>query len=135
MTAKEELRRVRSLNLELDSLEDEMAYLEASATRITPILSDMPMSHGDHDKIGNAVAKLLALKSRYNKKWDELIDERERIQSRIWSIEDRLYGKVLYHYYLRGETWEEVAVHCRCTLRHVHRIHGEALLAFEKTCH
>ena len=73
---------------------------------------------------------------------ERLHNQRIKIQQQIESVDDERYRSILFGRYVLCETWEKVAEDVPCDVRHVYRLHGDALKAFEdlyaddiKSCH
>ncbi|MCF0230661.1 MAG: hypothetical protein HUJ76_13330 [Parasporobacterium sp.] len=63
----------------------------------------------------------------------ELELARHRIIGEIQSLEDSRHVDLLYRRYVSWQSWEQIADVMHYDKRHIHRLHGDALLAFRKT--
>lgn len=125
---KQELKRYRRLEIELEQLESTIRRLEDSMTGVrAAVITDMPKG-GPPVEMADRVAKLLDLKEVYGRKWDALIDERTRIESAIDTLDDPIERALMRYKYIDGLTWEEVCVAIHYEWRQVHRIHAKALM-------
>lgn len=125
---KQELKRYRRLEIELEQLESTIRRLEDSVTGVrAAVITDMPKG-GPPVEMADRVAKLLDLKEVYGRKWDALIDERTRIESAIDTLNDPIERALMRYKYIDGLTWEEVCVAIHYEWRQVHRIHAKALM-------
>lgn len=88
---------------------------------------DMPHGHNQSDL------------SDYAVKMDELIEElgKERLQAvkqydeiykTISMLENKNEREVMVRRYINGDKWEEIAVKMNYGYRHIHKIHGSALI-------
>ena len=128
---KEYLKSYRKIGRELRSLSEEINQLRLS--QIMPgIVSDgLPKSSGGSDLSGYA-ARLDELERKLREKAAELYKRQTEIETNISAMEDTNERTVLRNYYLCGMPWERVAVEMGYSWRQIHRIHGEALIHFEK---
>lgn len=124
---KRELKRYKEMDCELKRLEDKIAEIETKLYSVkTPTLSDMPKG-GMAADMADKIAKLADLKALYDDKWDELINERLRIEEAINSLEDSTERALMGYKYIDGLTWEEVCVKINYSWKQTHRIHSRAL--------
>lgn len=128
---KEYLKSYRKISRELRSLSEEINQLRLS--QIMPgIVSDgLPKSSGGSDLSGY-VARLDELERKLREKAAELYKRQTEIEADISAMEDANERTVLRNYYLCGMPWERVAGEMGYSWRQIHRIHGEALIHFEK---
>lgn len=128
---KEYLKSYRKIGRELRSLSEEINQLRLS--QIMPgIISDgLPKSSGGSDLSGYA-ARLDELERKLREKAAELYKRQTEIEANISAMKDANERTVLRNYYLCGMPWERVAVEMGYSWRQIHRIHGEALIHFEK---
>lgn len=78
------------------------------ATKITPIMSDMPHGSDMTDKVGNAAVKLTILAEETNRLIDYYIACKNQVIKALEQLPDKEYG-ALHRYYVQGMSWEEVA--------------------------
>lgn len=127
MTAKEWLDRGRRIQMEIDALEQTKINLLLRATRMTPVYTDMPKGGGDYDKFG-AYAD-------FAMKIDARVKELQAVSTEIFDVvcrvNDERYRAVLTYRYLNYLPWEAIAEAMSYDVRHVTRLHGEALAAVE----
>lgn len=128
---KEYLKSYRKIGRELRSLSEEINQLRLA--QIMPgIVSDgLPKSSGGSDLSGYA-ARLDELERKLREKAAELYKRQTEIEADISAMEDANERTVLRNYYLCGMPWERVAGEMGYSWRQIHRIHGEALIHFEK---
>ena len=130
MTAKEYLWRVRDAALELNRLEQEYEQAKADILHLKGIAYDGDRVSGG--KIGDPIATLERYAERVNAKWDELIALRQEAEAHIDALRDGRYREVLKRRYLRGQSLERIAVDLCFDYRWVKRLHGRALVEFQK---
>ena len=132
MTAKEYLRRIRGMEIDLKTIEDEIITIEAALTRITPSYQSdgWVNSSGSNDKMTNGICRLIDKKREYEKAWGELIDNREVAEKLISMLDNRLHANVLWLHYIKAKKFEYIAVLTNLSYRHLMRVHGYALEDF-----
>lgn len=102
------LEKVRKLDELIDAKCAERDQLWALATKITPVVSDMPHGGGVTDKVGNVAVKLAQLAEETNDLVDRYADYKQMVISELEKLPRKQYG-VMHRYYIRYMTWEEVA--------------------------
>ena len=132
MTAKEYLRRIRGLELDLRTIEEEIVEIETALTKITPSMQTdgWVQSSIGNDKLTDSVCKLIDKKREFEKAWDVLIDERENAEQIIYKLNNRDHAMVLWKYYIKAKSFESIAVDMCFSYRHITRMHGFALEEF-----
>ena len=134
MTAKEYLRRIRGMEIDLKTIEDEIITIEAALTRITPSYQSdgWVNSSGSNDKMTNGICRLIDKKREYEKAWDELIDERDRAERMLYQMDNRLHATVLWEHYVKAKKFEYIAVKLNISYRTLMRVHGYGLEEFRR---
>ena len=128
MLTKYDLRKYKNIKAEMLELQERITELTSimTAPRV-PQLTGMPGgSHSEHDKIGNAVAKVEKLRSLYYEKLGVLADLQLTIETAIEKLpaDDQM---LLRLYYFSGYTWEQVTVRMGISWRSIHRRHAAIL--------
>ena len=132
MNATQYLRRIRFLDKTISAKLEQIETLHAQATKTTSVLSDMPRSGGEQDGLAKTIAKIVDLKKGLRDEIEEYIELKEEAIKLIDSMSDGRHRLVLTYRYINGKTWEEIAVEMHYTYQWVHRLHGQALIEFEK---
>ena len=134
MTAKDYLRRIRGMELDLRTIEGEIVELETALTKVTPSYQTdgWVNSSSSNDKMTDGVCKLIAKKREYEKAWDALIDERMIAEGLIYRMDNRLHATILWEHYIKAKRLEYIAVNLNISYRHLTRMHGYALSEFTK---
>lgn len=123
MTAMESLVKVRTMEIHLRNIEDEIVELETAATKITGNFSGEPVqSTHRNDGMQNAVIRILEKRDKYVEAWDQLIDHRETVEATLCKMDDNVLASILWNYYVKAKTWEQVAVIHNVTLRYVFKL-------------
>lgn len=139
MTAKEYLQSVRQADSEADrQISILERYREAAgygtgkheATRIS--------GTSQRSRVEDNVCALVDYEREHclmdlaDEAVDLYVDRREEAASIIRRIPREQYREVLYRYYIDGLTWRQVADQMGVSMRTVYRLHGWALLVFDR---
>lgn len=127
MTTKEYLRQYINAKNRFKAISDEMIEIRSEATRITPVISDMPSGSHVNDKIALSVEKLDECAKKLEKEAKRMQEAMDNVQSVIDSVSNPTYRQVLTYRYINGYTWEQIAVKMNYTYRNITRLHGKAL--------
>lgn len=87
---------------------------------------------GDKDRLGDTVAKIVDLERETDALVDKFTDMRCHIINQIDQMEKSDYYHILSLRYVGDKTFEEIAEITKWSIRQVFKIHGKALLEFEK---
>lgn len=128
--ARKWLGRARSINREIESLQEEKADARDKLLRITQNYnSDGATGTKDpHMKYDRLVDYAL----RLDRKTDELIEVKEEIMDTISELDDGRLRCVLWNYYIRGKSLEEIAVFMHYSYRHIKRFHRAGTAAVQE---
>lgn len=128
MNAKDYLSQTWRINRMIDVKLEQVQSLRDLSTNASATLSNTPPSGTRNvHSMEDIIAKMLDLESEINSDISNLLDLKREIESLIRSLPDADCRALLELRYLCFKTWEEIAQHFHYTLRHIHRIHGEAL--------
>ena len=81
--------------------------------------------------MADAVCKIVDLQNEINRDIDRLVDLKRELVAAIKAVENTEYQTLLEKRYLCFQTWEQIAVDMGYNVRHLYRVHEEAL---EKVC-
>lgn len=133
MTAKQYLRQLSKLELNIRILTDE---LEERRTRLTstaaPPLGDKVQSSPRGDAFAAALA---ALADKDMQRRDLIFiyeQQRDTIVDQIIGLDNAMQSQVLYERYIRGKRWDVIAAEMHYTIQRIFQIHGNALVEFAK---
>lgn len=128
--AKTYLHQVKLYDIHINNKLEEMQRLKDLAKRITTSLKpDMVSSSGNHDKIGDAVAKIVDLEAEIDKAIDAYVDKKREVSGVIEKVKDADQLNVLYKRYIFFENLEQIAFEMGYSYRNICYIHGRALQA------
>lgn len=127
MTAKEFLRRARSVDRRVDEAQERVDRLRAKleAGRMSSVTG---MPRGGVADWTETADKLLELERVVNQQTRELVRWKLAAIDAIDAVEEVRLREVLDLYYIDGLTWEQVAQKMGLDQRWVFRLHGKALL-------
>ena len=131
--AREELEKLRELNMRIDALIDEKRKLAARVTSLARPLSE-PVSGTRHSDIANAAVKLADMDKEIDKTIDEYSERKKRILIRINAITDIRYRTLLFLYYANTVPLKlhEVAKIMHYQHSTIKDMHGYALDAYQR---
>lgn len=137
MTPKEYLEQAIYLDQRINSKLTQVENLRGLATKVTAIYSDTPSGQHDNSRLEKTIAKIIDLENDIDKDIDRLVDLKKEITDTINQIPDPRHRTILEMRYLSFRTWEQIAVALDHDIRHVYRLHGEALkqIKFSERCH
>lgn len=120
------LNRYRAAVREEQMILDEIQRLREDKMFPSLVMDGMP--HGSSQSDLSAYAAKLDEQMAKLKEWRlEKAKMYERILDRIRRVEDDNQRALLMCRYIKGMSWEDIAVSLGYTWRHVHRIHSQAL--------
>lgn len=126
--AKEFLQQVKLFDLNIDSLLEEKAQLEALRDKITSSWGGEPVSgSGNKDRLGETSAKILDLERKIDKAVDEFVDKKEEVRAVIAKVQHPIHLELLLKVYIHYHTLEKVAGEMGYSYRNVCYLHGRAL--------
>lgn len=127
MTAKEFLRRARSVDRRVDEATERVERIRArlEAGRMSSV-TGMPRG-GVQDWTATA-DRLIELERDVNARIRDMCRLKRLAQEAIDRVEEARLKEVLELYYIDGYSWEEVAKRMQINKRWAFRIHGKALL-------
>lgn len=127
MTAKEFLRRARTIDRRVDESVERAERLQArlEAGRMSSI-TGMPRGGGADWTV--TADRLIELEQVVNRRTRELVRWKLLAIDAIRAVEDPRQAELLELYYIDGYTWEQVAERMGITERWALILHGRALL-------
>lgn len=126
MRADKYLGRIRRLDVRINNKLAERQRVKELATQATSNLTGMPRASGNHDKIGDVVARLITIEQELDQIIDRLVDVRAEVVSLLETLPADEYN-VLHQYYVQGHTVEAISVDTDRTERQVYRIKARGL--------
>ncbi len=128
MTAKEYLNQAYWLDRRIDSKLEQLSALRDTATKTTAVMYGEVVSHTRNvHSLQDVIAKIVDMQEEINSDIDALVDLKRDIMRTIKGIENPEYQTLLELRYLCFKRWEEISVVMNYNLRHIYRLHDEAL--------
>lgn len=119
-TARAWLGKARGINREIEAL---MKSIQETREQLTKITQNYSSDGAQATKDPHKYDKLVVLEGTLTEKVNELLEAKKEIADRIEQLEDSRQRTVLFSYYVRGKTLEEIAVEnhysYRSTKRHM----------------
>lgn len=127
MTAKEFLRRARTVDRRVDEAQERVDRLRArlEAGRLSRVTG---MPRGGGADWTETADRLIELEKVVNARTREWVRWKLAAIDAIRAVEEPRLAEVLELYYIDGMTWEQVAQRMGVDVRTVYRLHGRALL-------
>lgn len=133
MTTKQYLNQIHRIDKMISNKLSEIYQLKNLACSISVSNdSDRVQTSTNKDTLGNAVSKIVDLENEVNDCIDKFYNKRSMIIAQIDSMENEMHYQVLFSRYIERKTFEKIADDNEYSVRQILRIHGEALLQFEK---
>ena len=128
MRAKEYLGQAYRLDQRINSKLEQIASLDELATKCNLTLTGMPHNpdHGTSN-MAEAVSKIIDLQTEINYDIQKLVDLKREMVRVIKAVDNTEYQTLLELRYLCFKTWEQIAVDLGYNVRHVYRMHDEAV--------
>lgn len=133
MDTKQYLNQIERLDKQIQNKLSEIYQLKTMACSVNVSSDgDKVQTSPNKDKLGSTVAKIVDLEKETDKLVNEFVDKRNHIIGQIDGMEDVDYYHILSLRYVTRDTFENISEKMGWSKRHVLRMHGQALLAFEK---
>lgn len=127
MTAKAYLQQAYYIDREIDCKLSQVTALRQTAAKATSTMSITPGGGYDVHRMEATIVRMVDLEAEINSDIDRLVELKREIGAKIRAVERPEYRIVLERRYLCYESWERIAVDLGYDIRHIYRIHGEAL--------
>lgn len=132
MTTKNYLLQARQLNYKITNKMYEKDQLKSLLTSVSSPVKDVNVqTSGSGDRIGVTVCKIIMLEQEIDKLIDTYVDTKNHIIQQMEQLEFKYY-QILFYRYVMERHFEAIAQCTGYTLRHVKRLHAEAVERFEQ---
>ena len=128
MMAKEYLSQSLRLNQRINSKLEQTQSLRELATKCTSIITGMPRNpnHGG-STMADALMKIVDLETELQNHVNRLVDLKEEIMAVVKAVDNIECQTLLELRYLCFKSCEQIAVDMGYNVRHIYRLHDEAL--------
>ena len=121
------LTRFRKKAAEEKDIREEIAYWESKAQKVTSSWSAVPSGGKSSDKVQTGAIKIAELRESLIDKINQLVAVRIEIERAIGTVQDDTQRRLLRLRYIKGMTWEKIAVEMNYTYQWVCALRGRAL--------
>ena len=128
--AKYLLQKISFFDAEINSLIREYESVKSTLLKATDYSNEV-VATTKRNTNEEKLVKLADKSIDINLKIDELVDFKIEMGNYIDQLEDERHRVILRERYINGLSFCEISDILGYTERHLHRIHGEALLAFQ----
>ena len=138
MRAKEYLGQAYRLDQRINSKLEQIASLDELAMKCNLRLTGQPRNPDrGTSNMAEAVCKIIDLQTEINYDIQKLVDLKREMVRVIKAVDNTEYQTLLELRYLCFKTWEQIAVDLGYNVRHVYRLHDEAVESIKvpQTCH
>ena len=133
MTTKEYLSQISRPNHMIKNKVAELAQLKELTYGLSAIPGEERVrSTPNLDKLGTCYTKIEEMENNLDKMIDDYVEKKNVIISQIDSMEDEVTYGILFSRYIEKKTFEVIATEMNYSFRQITRLHGKALLDFEK---
>lgn len=130
MTKKEYLRQYITAEQRCIDIESRIEDLKRKYAVKAIVYSDMPKSHNSERDLSEYAAELDGFQRDLREARTYAIKKQREIYRAVQSVEDPRLRRILELRYVDGKKWQEIADKVGKDIRHIIRLHGEALEKF-----
>ena len=128
MKAKDYLGQAYRLDQRINSKIEQIASLNRLATKCTSTITGMPRNpSASTSTMADVISKIVDLEAEINADIDKLVDLKREMVSVIKAVDNAEYQTLLELRYLCFHTWEQISVEMGYNIRHLYRLHDEAI--------
>jgi hypothetical protein len=126
--SKEFLSKAYLIDKRITSKIEQILRLRELAEMANSVISDMPPNTiRNFKKMEDAIVKILDLENEISEDINYLADLKQKVVKSIKKVDNPEYQVILEMRYLCFESWEKIAVDLHYSIRHIFKLHGEAL--------
>lgn len=131
MTAKEELLQYKYARKKVDEALEEYEKYKTRAEKMTTIISDMPRSTINANKVEDNAVEMADISRGYKERWLEAEKEKLEVEQKIEKVEEP-YRTILHKRYVEELNFEKIADEMGYTYNSITHMHGDALKLYKK---
>lgn len=128
---KKDLQQFRKLQIELESIEEQIAQLDAKIKKATASFGMSPRGGKSANK-EDRIIKLLDLKEDYEIRGGKIIAEQMKIEKELDKLSDPVEKAVLRYRYINNMDWEDIQIMIGYERAQTYRIHDRAIKNLQK---
>ena len=129
---KKDLQQFRKLQIELESIEEQITRLDAKIKKATASFGMSPRGGKSADK-EDRIIKLLDLKEDYETRGGKIIAEQIKIEKELDKLSDPVEKAVLRYRYIDNMDWEDIQIMIGYERTNTYRIHDRAIKNLQNT--
>ena len=131
---KKDLQQILWIKKNIANLEERIFELETYATKCTTqITDDHFATQQQPGKLGGIVAKIVDMQNEINKKLEQKYEIIKQVEAAIKKLPER-EAYLIRQRYIKGVSWEQIAVDMDYSWRQIHNIHSRALKMIGRKC-
>lgn len=132
MTVKQYLRQIERLENIIDNKLAEIFQMRVLSQSISAVRTDTErvQTSGHIDPLGDCIARIEQLESRAAELVALYRERRSLIIQQLEGMDNPVYYNILFDRYVLRMNFEQIADKHSYSVRHVIRLHGDALVAF-----
>lgn len=132
--AEQYLNQIRNISIQINEKAEEIAILQAQIEGGSISFGSDGTTSGykDNERNAHMIMRLTELKDDLNKQIDMLVLAKKEAIEMIDKLSDANHITILYERYVHYKSWEYISNKLNYSIRHIHRIHGDALKEFQK---
>lgn len=128
MTAKEYLKRAYRIDQRIRSKQEQISSLNDLAISCTASMTGLPRNPNQgSSRMADAVGKIVDLQNAIAEDMNQLVELKAEIVGTIKAVDSIDYQLILEKRYITGKAWPEIAVDLGLKMRHLYKLHDEAL--------
>lgn len=134
MKAKEYLKQVELLDVKIRQKKIELAGLkeDATCTGAFDYSAEKVQTSAKADSMSNKVAKYVDLEKEIHEDIERFTELKHKVIGQIHMLDDPKYINVLFKKYIEYKDLKEIAKELDYSYDHIRRVHGWALLDFQR---
>jgi len=130
MTAKKYLNQAYRLDQRIHCKQEQISALNDLATSCSASMTELPRNpNKGGSRMADAVCKIVELQDSIAADMQELVELKAEIIATIKAVDCIEYQLILEKRYISGKSWPEIAVDLGYKMRHLYKLHDEALAA------
>lgn len=128
---KKDLQRFRKLQIELESIDEQIKRLDAKIKKATSSFGMSPRGGKSADN-EDRIIKMIKLKEDYEIRGGKIIAEQMEIEKGLDNLSDPVEKAVLRYRYIDNMDWEDVAIMIKYSKPATYNFHKSALKNIEE---
>lgn len=126
---KEQLQKLKTIDIRIDNLIEQKRKWMDRACNITSSMSGMPSGGGDADRMGSILVNIENIVDKIDVETRAYIRQKNKVIKAVKAMPDPQLQALLTMRYIDGCTWERIAVELHYDIdgKNVFKLHGKAL--------